>query len=328
MKFNFSISFILLYLMVYMSYAAPGDVTTIPSGAITAIIGPGGAIRATSPKTQIFFNGSTVTINSANKTVTFTGVSRDDPRLSDARPPTEHNQAATTISGLSTVATSGSYTDLNNQPTIPSTASQIAYNTGTVADTLNQLTYTPITINLYTMSGSSSNPVLEIGGSYSVQGSGLYWETNKTATTTTVNGVSQSSPYMPPGSPFSTNQSWLLYVNDGQTSATATRSITFTHKRYWGVSGNQQLFDDEIRALSSEFSTNRSQTRTFAPSGQYLYLAYLATAGAATITVNGFLDTSWVLVQRDFVNASGYTAEFRIYRSAYPLTGTYSVVVS
>jgi hypothetical protein len=40
-----------------------------------------------------------------------------DSRLSDSRTPLAHTQAATTITGLATVATSGSYADLTNQPT-------------------------------------------------------------------------------------------------------------------------------------------------------------------------------------------------------------------
>jgi len=42
-----------------------------------------------------------------------------DARLSDARTPLSHTQAASTITGLAAVATSGSYNDLTNQPTIP-----------------------------------------------------------------------------------------------------------------------------------------------------------------------------------------------------------------
>lgn len=46
-------------------------------------------------------------------------VDADDSRLSDARTPLAHTQAASTITDLATVATSGSYPDLFNKPTIP-----------------------------------------------------------------------------------------------------------------------------------------------------------------------------------------------------------------
>jgi hypothetical protein len=43
-------------------------------------------------------------------------VSSTDARLSDPRTPVTHTQAASTITGLATVATSGSYPDLSNKP--------------------------------------------------------------------------------------------------------------------------------------------------------------------------------------------------------------------
>ena len=240
------------------------------------------------------------------------------------------SHAATMITGLATVATSGSYADLDNKPTIPAAATEITYSNPTyttVAAALDQLLYVPISITAYTLSGYASNVTQEIGSSYSISGGGLAWTTNKTATSQTINGTPQTSPYMP-NSPVSSNQSWTLQVGDGTTTASSTRTVTFTHKRYWGASASSAIDDAGIIALASEFSTSRSQSRTITASGQYLYIAYLATAGSATFTVNGFLDTSWVLVQRDFINASEHPAEFRIYRSANPLTGTYQVVVS
>lgn len=49
-----------------------------------------------------------------------------DSRLSDARTPTSHTHAASQVTGLSTVATSGSYTDLTNKPTIPAATTSAA----------------------------------------------------------------------------------------------------------------------------------------------------------------------------------------------------------
>lgn len=220
-----------------------------------------------------------------------------DPRLSDARTPTAHDQAATTIT----------------------------YNATTVAAALDQLLYIPITISSYTLDGGSSI-TREIGSSYTV--STLAWITSKTPTTQTINSVARTSPYSV-NSTITSTTTYTLYVADGALSnASSSRTVTFTHYRYYGVSPLSSLADADIIALSKEYSTSRSQTRSFTAAAEYLYIAYLATGGDATFTVNGFLDTSWVLVQRQFVNASGNSSEFRIYRSANPLTGTYSVVVS
>ena len=223
----------------------------------------------------------------------------NDPRLSDSRTPLAHEQAASTVT----------------------------YGETTVAAALDQLLYVPISISSFTLSGSASNVTQEIGSSYAIQSPGLAWSTNNAATMQTINGTPRTSPYMP-NSPVSSNQSWTLLVGDGTTIASSTRTVTFTHKRYWGVSSATAIDDAGIIALSSEFSTSRAQTRTLTASAQYLYIVYVDTAGAASFTVNGFSDTSWQLTQRSFVNASGYSTTFRIYRSANPLTGTYTVVVS
>lgn len=274
-----------------------------------------------------------------------------DPRLTDARTPLPHSQGADTITGLADVATSGSYADLSNtpeipapqvnsdwlaengmarilnKPTIPSQSSQIAYAAGTVQDALDELFYVPISITSYTLDGGGSI-TRELGSSYTIT-AGLEWATNKAAISQTVNSVARTSPYIPAPSTVSTNQTYTLQVGDGQTTASSSRTVTFTHNRYWGVSAEPTLDDAGVVALAGkEFSTSRAQSRTFTPAAEYIYVAYLATAGAALFTVNGFLDDSWVLVQRQFVNASGYSAEFRIYRSANRLTGTFSVVVT
>ena len=64
------------------------------------------------------------------------------------------------------------------------------------------------------------------------------------------------------------------------------------------------------------------------PSGQYVYFAYPSSFGVATFTVNGLLNTDWSLTTRAFVNASGYSEPFHIYRSNNLLTGTYVIAIT
>lgn len=71
---------------------------------------------------QKFSNNSAYTAGIDGRFKAYTMLHRittTDPRLSDARPPTAHTQAASTITGLATVATSGVYNDLSGKPTIP-----------------------------------------------------------------------------------------------------------------------------------------------------------------------------------------------------------------
>ncbi|MDY5647037.1 MAG: hypothetical protein SPF22_08555 [Candidatus Onthovivens sp.] len=66
-----------------------------------------------------------------NDTGYITGVTWDDVTGKPSSfTPASHTQAASTITGLATVATSGSYADLTNKPTIPSKVSQLTNDSG------------------------------------------------------------------------------------------------------------------------------------------------------------------------------------------------------
>lgn len=79
----------------------------------------------------------------------FTPIAGTDPRLSDARPPLTHNH---------------SYADLSDPPTIPSEATQIAYNSTTVAATLDKLAPAkPIDLSACTLSLSGTYTALQSG---------------------------------------------------------------------------------------------------------------------------------------------------------------------
>lgn len=197
----------------------------------------------------------------------------------------------------------------------------------TVAAALDHLLYVPINITSFT----NDVGTVEIGST--VGSVDLTWGINRNPQTQSIDqgigslGVAVRS-FEDVGS-FTSSRTYTLIVADGTLSAdAATTSVNFRHRRYWGVSASASLNDAAILALSQEFSTNRTQTRTLSPAGQYLYFAYPASFGAATFTVNGLLNTAWTLETRDVVNASGHTESFRIYRSDNLLTGTYVVTLS
>lgn len=266
-------------------------------------------------------------------TLGFIPVATTDQRLSDARPPLAHNQDASTVDGLSSVAISGSYNDLGDKPTIPSSATQIAYNHPiytTVGAALDQYFYVAPSVTALTVNGSSTYQV-EIGSQ--ISNPVLAWTVNKTVTSQSFNNsIGAIDPALrnyTHTSTFSTDRTYTITVGDGTNTATRSAYAYFRHKRYWGVSSNASLTDAQIIALSSEFSTSRGQTRNgMVATGQYIYIVYPDSWGAATFTVNGLPSTAWTLVQRTFVNASGNSTLFRIYRSDNLLTGSYNVVVS
>lgn len=125
------------------------------------------------------------------------------------------------------------------------------------------------------------------------------------------------------------NQGPQKYDNMGDASGTpipmgttaSANSVVFVprHKRYWGLSTAANITDAELITLNSELATTRVQTRNdFVPANQYIYIAYPASFGLATIKFNGYIATSaWPLTARNVVNASGYSEPYYIYRTQY-----------
>jgi hypothetical protein len=119
-------------------------------------------------------------------------------------------------------------------------------------------------------------------------------------------------------------------------------TVDWRFKRYWGCSslndlGTNSARDSDIIALDgcssgagSEFTTSRTQTRNgMAPSAEYVYFAWPASFGGTinSFTVNGLLNNDWQLSERDFVNASGKSELYKIFRSNNLLTGTFNIAV-
>jgi hypothetical protein len=117
------------------------------------------------------------------------------------------------------------------------------------------------------------------------------------------------------------NKIITLQYSDGITQKNATTEVSFRHKRYWGLSTLSMLTDQHIRVLNSEFATNRQQIRTFSPNQQYVYFAFPSYFGQAGFKFNGLTNSAWEVTNRDFVNSSGYTENYLIYRSTFFQSG-------
>ncbi|MEI8087100.1 MAG: hypothetical protein WCG93_12900 [Paludibacter sp.] len=120
------------------------------------------------------------------------------------------------------------------------------------------------------------------------------------------------------------SKTWTITVGDGTNTATKTVTLTFYNKRYWGVSALETLTDAQIIALSSEFSTSRAQSRTLdATGGRYLYFvmpeAFACTT--AKFKLGGLYMSDWQVTTRSFINASGYSESYMIFRSTNLQTG-------
>lgn len=133
-------------------------------------------------------------------------------------------------------------------------------------------------------------------------------------------------------SSYTTDRTYTLTYTDGTTTNTTSTAVTFRPYRYYGASASATLDDAAIQALSKDFTQSRSQSRSISTSSSYLYFAWPATFGAAASwTVDGFSDDGWTLqggAAQTFVNASGYSQSYYIYRHTLPTSGTYAVTVN
>jgi hypothetical protein len=197
----------------------------------------------------------------------------------------------------------------------------------TVGAALDSLFY------VYPSVTSFTNDVGTVETGSSVSSVNLAWAFNKTIVSQSINQGVGALPAAQRAAtvsgPFVSSTTFTLTASDDHASScNGNTTVSFMQKRYWGTNSAASLSDAQIRALSSEFSSSRTQTRTISPSAEYIYFAYPASFGAASFTVNGLPNTDWTLVTRAFVNASGYSESYRIYRSNNVLTGTYQVTIS
>lgn len=176
----------------------------------------------------------------------------------------------------------------------------------------------------------NSSPTNEVGAT--VAAVDLTWTLS--GSTPTSQSINQGIGPIPVGTltahyatPLLTDKTFTLTVANAQGTDTATTTVRFMLKAYWGASSQPSMDDTRLSGLSSEFGSARQRTKTITCANQYIYLCYPNSWGAALINVNGLLNTAWQITLGDFTNPSGHTETYRIYRSDNLLTGTYIVQI-
>ena len=110
-----------------------------------------------------------------------------------------------------------------------------------------------------------------------------------------------------------------VVVATGNDTTTATVSIAFSNKLYYGTTlKSGSILDSDILSLSSEFRANRLKTFTNFAGGAARILIGVPTAfGTASFKVNGLANTAFTKVRSntDFVNAGGGTIPLDVYLS-------------
>ena len=108
-----------------------------------------------------------------------------------------------------------------------------------------------------------------------------------------------------------------------------TRNITFNWlaKRFWGVSEEESVTDEMIKAFSNELSNSKVKTVSYdGTGGKYPYFIYPTALGDLNNTkVNNLEWNDWVLVKRDFINVNGVSIPMNIYRGFNKINGALTI---
>ena len=230
-------------------------VYTTTSGAITSKqkignITTSGAIGSTANKPLITTTNGVITTGSFGTSAN-SFCEGNDSRLSDARTPTAHTHTVSNITDfptLSTVATSGSYNDLSNKPTIPSSLAdlsdgslvysnnKVSYNNGELA-TLSDI---PSLTNYVQKSNTSG--LLKNDGSVMTSGTGA---SNYSAGNHTHSGYASS-----------THDHGYIY-NDGKVDYVFP--VDFDYENFEGVLGVFYSNDDSdyAKIIPTTFMANK-----------------------------------------------------------------------
>ncbi len=184
-----------------------------------------------------------------------------------------------------------------------------------VQEALDALLYVAPKISIF----SNNRGTVEIGST--VDNVRLTWTLNKTVTSQSINqGIGALDPALRAYDLLSigltTDRTWTLTVGDGKNTVTASTSVLFRNKRYWGAVNKTTLTNADILALSGEFASAFGKTVIYdCTGGKYPFFAYPASFGLPThVTVGGLAFSDWTYAVQDFTNASGYTESYNVLR--------------
>ena len=192
----------------------------------------------------------------------------------------------------------------------------------TVKDALDQLLYISPDITSFTGGGTYEK------GSV-INNVNLSWTLNKGITSQSINqGIGDLDislrKYDISEANLTEDTTYTLTVSDGKNSDSASTSVLFRQKGYWGVSTETSLTNEQILALSQEFSTSRNQNRTFDCSGGKYFYFVIPTqyCNGIRFKVGGLSFTGMEETTIQLTNASGYEASYNVYRCSNIQTGS------
>lgn len=199
-----------------------------------------------------------------------------------------------------------------------------------IDDIMNTINYTAPKITSFTISPTTTS--YEIGTEIAANTLSFSWTLNKDVATITFNGntINNTMRTIVYNSALSTNKTFTLTVSDEKNIASASKTISFIPKVYYGASSKTALTSAEIKALpNSKLKSSKSDTYSItADAGQYGYLCMPTSFGIPKVKIAGF-DTELISVGTvSHTNASNYTQNYNVYRTSQTGLGTFSMVVS
>lgn len=100
----------------------------------------------------------------------------------------------------------------------------------------------------------------------------------------------------------------------GEDKTTNSISVTFKHRRYWGVSTSDRI--DDYSILQSELTNSKAKKITFNCSGgKYFYYAYPKELGKSKWKVAGIDFSGYEITEVNITNEYGKTTPYYVYRS-------------
>ncbi len=107
---------------------------------------------------------------------------------------------------------------------------------------------------------------------------------------------------------------------EGNDTTSATASVSFYHRRYWGVSADTSA--DFTKFAGTELSNSRAKTIKFDCSGgKYFYYAYPKALGDSSWNIGGLSFTGYTRTEQTVTNEYGLSVVYYVYRSTELMTG-------
>lgn len=185
-----------------------------------------------------------------------------------------------------------------------------------VYELLDNLSYIPLVINLFTLNGYKEY--------YSEKGStvtslSFLWGYNKDILTQSITHlpiINNSIRAYNLSGTFTSNTDFTLTATDGDTTISAITELMFLDSMYYGVSTSPTLNNADVLGLSNVLAKDFERKVVFDCSGgKYFYFAFPSVWGVPRFRVGGFNFTAMVKENIPiFTNSSWHTLSLDVWR--------------